>query len=37
VQSEGIEEEEAQAETAEDPLDALKAWAERHNRRNARS
>lgn len=37
VQSEGIEDEEEQAETAEDPLDALKAWAERHNRRNGRS
>lgn len=37
VQSEGIEDEDDESETAEDPLDALKAWAERHNRRNGRS
>lgn len=37
VQSEGIEDEDDETETAEDPLDALKAWAERHNRRNGRS
>ncbi len=37
VQSEGIEDEEEQSEATDDPLDALKAWAERHNRRNSRS
>jgi uncharacterized protein len=39
VQSEGIEEtdEGEQSEPAENPLEALKAWADRHNRRNGRS
>lgn len=39
VQSEGIEEEEALAEADDGnvDIDALKAWAERHNRRNGRS
>jgi hypothetical protein len=37
VQSEGIEDEDEQSEAAENPLDALKAWADRHNRRNGRS
>jgi len=40
VQSEGLEDdddEDEQAEPVEDSLDALKAWAERHNRRNGRS
>jgi uncharacterized protein len=39
VQSEGIEDEDEDepGEPAENPLDALKAWADRHNRRNGRS
>jgi len=39
VQSEGIENEEAEQASGpdENPLDALKAWAERHKRRNGRS
>lgn len=39
VQSEGIGDEDAeeQSELTEDPIEALKAWAERHNRRNGRS
>lgn len=37
VQSDGIEDEEEPVEASEDPLDALKAWADRHNRRNGRS
>jgi uncharacterized protein len=39
VQSEGIEDESQneQSEPVENPLDALKAWADRHNRRNGRS
>jgi uncharacterized protein len=37
VQSEGIEDDDEQDEPTEDPLEALKAWADRHNRRNGRS
>ena len=41
VQSEGLDDDEdapvESAEPVEDSLDALKAWAERHNRRNGRS
>ena len=38
VQSDGLDEDEdEQSEAVEDPLDALKAWADRHNRRNGRS
>jgi uncharacterized protein len=37
VQSDGIENEDEQSDSDGDPLDALKAWAERHNRRNSRS
>jgi uncharacterized protein len=39
VQSDGIgdEADEEQGELLEDPIEALKAWAERHNRRNGRS
>ena len=37
VQSEGIEDEAGPGEEGEGTLDALKAWAERHNRRNGRS
>ncbi|HMQ29505.1 MAG TPA: DUF177 domain-containing protein [Chloroflexaceae bacterium] len=37
VQSEGIEDEAEPGEEGEGTLDALRAWAERHNRRNGRS
>lgn len=37
VQSEGIEDEEEPGEDGDGTLDALKAWADRHNRRNGRS
>jgi uncharacterized protein len=38
VQSEGIEDEaDEQSGSVEDSLEALKAWADRHNRRNGRS
>lgn len=37
VQSEGIEDEADPAEQAESSLEALKAWADRHNKRNGRS
>jgi uncharacterized protein len=37
VQSDGIEEDEEPGDEGEGTLDALKAWAERHNRRNGRS
>lgn len=37
VQSEGIEDDGEPGEEGDGTLDALKAWAERHNRRNGRS
>lgn len=37
VQSDGIEDDEAPGDNGEMTIDALKAWAERHNRRNGRS
>jgi uncharacterized protein len=37
VQSDGIEDDEEPADQGETAIDALKAWAERHNRRNGRS
>lgn len=37
VQSEGIEDDEEPGDEGETTIDALKAWAERHNRRNGRS
>jgi uncharacterized protein len=37
VQSDGIEDDEEPGDQGEMTIDALKAWAERHNRRNGRS